>query len=127
MSHSQHFVKIFNCRKLRRKVGIAVTDLGGNAVLGYKHNFDLEGDHGKGIVARGYGTACYIARDNGSDAKPIITESVSPTPHADWVRKLKLNIQFFLTFSFQISHLNHLEVEQISYQVSIFHLGVKYI
>lgn len=67
-------------RKLRRKVGLVVQDLGGNAVLGYKQHFDLEGDSGKGIVARGYGTACYIARDNQSDK--VFHE---PCSQKDWV------------------------------------------
>lgn len=49
--------------KLRRKIGITVEELGGNAVLGYRQHFDLEGEVGKGIVARGYGTAVLITRD----------------------------------------------------------------
>eukprot|EP00947_MAST-08B_sp_MAST-8B-sp1_P005639 g5639.t1 len=44
---------------LRRQLGKKVLDLGGNAILGYQQHFDVEGD--SGIVARGIGTACYIA------------------------------------------------------------------
>lgn len=71
-----------NNRKLRRKVGITVQDLGGNAVLSYKQHFDLEGDSGKGIVARGYGTACYIVRDNQADKCSNSKETVK---QSDWV------------------------------------------
>lgn len=46
--------------KLRRKIGITVQEMGGNAVLGYRQHFDLEGEGGGGIVARGYGTACFF-------------------------------------------------------------------
>ena len=41
--------------KLRRKLAKETALLGGNAVLGYREEFDLEGEYG--IVARGYGTA----------------------------------------------------------------------
>ncbi|CAL1527603.1 unnamed protein product, partial [Lymnaea stagnalis] len=40
---------------LQRKLGVKVMELGGNAVLGYFQNFDLEGE--SGIVVRGIGTA----------------------------------------------------------------------
>ena len=45
---------------LRRKLGRKILDLGGNAILGYRQHFDLEG--GTGIVARGYGTAVRLKR-----------------------------------------------------------------
>jgi hypothetical protein len=45
---------------LRRKLGRKILDVGGNAVLGYRQHFDLEG--GTGIVARGYGTAVRLKR-----------------------------------------------------------------
>eukprot|EP01132_Coremiostelium_polycephalum_P003724 gene3724-4638_t len=51
--------------KLRRQMGKKVFDMGGNAVLGYKQCFDLEGD--SGIVARGYGTAVTLRKVNESD------------------------------------------------------------
>lgn len=45
---------------LRRKLGRKILDLGGNAILGYRQHFDLEG--GTGIVARGYGTAVRLKK-----------------------------------------------------------------
>lgn len=36
------------------------SDLGANAVIGYKQNFDLEGD--VGVVARGIGTAVTLIK-----------------------------------------------------------------
>ncbi len=44
--------------KIRRNVGRKCIDLGGNAVLGYRQTFDLEGE--TGLIARAYGTACRI-------------------------------------------------------------------
>ncbi|KAK7500427.1 hypothetical protein BaRGS_00008334 [Batillaria attramentaria] len=45
---------------LQRKVGVKVLEMGGNAVLGYTQNFDLEGE--SGIVVRAIGTAVTIGR-----------------------------------------------------------------
>nr|XP_022914796.1 C2 domain-containing protein 5 isoform X1 [Onthophagus taurus]XP_022914797.1 C2 domain-containing protein 5 isoform X1 [Onthophagus taurus] len=46
--------------ELQRKIGLKALDLGGNAVIGYRQSFDLEGD--SGIVARGIGTAVTLIR-----------------------------------------------------------------
>ena len=43
---------------VRRQLGKKVRTLGGNAVLGHRQHFDIEGD--SGIVARAYGTACRV-------------------------------------------------------------------
>lgn len=45
---------------VRRKMCKTVLDKGGNAVLGYHQNFDMEGD--SGIVARTYGTCVRLER-----------------------------------------------------------------
>jgi hypothetical protein len=63
--------------KLCRKIGITVEELGGNAVLGYRQHFDLEGEVGKGIVARGYGTAVFLTRDL-SEKASYQGDSVTP-------------------------------------------------
>jgi hypothetical protein len=55
-------VVVDTLRKLRRQLGRKVLELGGNSVLGYHQDFDLEGESGQGIVARGYGTACLLRR-----------------------------------------------------------------
>ena len=44
---------------VRRFVGKKALDMGANAVIGYQHHFDIEGD--SGIVSRGYGTAVVIS------------------------------------------------------------------
>ncbi|OQS06331.1 hypothetical protein THRCLA_01628, partial [Thraustotheca clavata] len=49
-------------------VGKKALELGGNAVLGYRQFFDVEGD--SGMVARACGTACYI----------VPTEKILPPP-----------------------------------------------
>ncbi|EFA77124.1 C2 calcium-dependent membrane targeting domain-containing protein [Heterostelium album PN500] len=59
--------------KLRRQLGKKVLEMGGNAVLGYKQHFDLEGD--SGIVARGYGTAVTLRKITESD---ILSPTLSP-------------------------------------------------
>ena len=46
-------------------VGKKALELGGNAVIAYQQQFDIEGD--SGIVARGYGTACWIESPNADD------------------------------------------------------------
>ncbi|KAK6636916.1 C2 domain-containing protein 5 [Polyplax serrata] len=46
--------------EIQRKIGLKALDLGGNAVIGYCQNFDLEGE--SGIVARGIGTAVTLTR-----------------------------------------------------------------
>lgn len=46
--------------KLRRQLGRKVLELGGNAVLSYHQQFDLEGE--SGIVVRGYGTSCSLRK-----------------------------------------------------------------
>ena len=60
---------------VRRRMCKTVLEKGGNAVLGYHQNFDVEGD--SGIVARTYGTCVKIER------KQIKLQSYSrnPTPH----------------------------------------------
>ncbi|GKY92086.1 hypothetical protein MPSEU_000180000 [Mayamaea pseudoterrestris] len=45
---------------VRRRMCKTVLEMGGNAVLGYHQNFDVEGD--SGIVARTYGTCVYLER-----------------------------------------------------------------
>lgn len=45
---------------VRRRMCKTVLDMGGNAVLGYKQTFDVEGD--SGIVARSYGTCVCLER-----------------------------------------------------------------
>jgi hypothetical protein len=45
---------------VRRRMSKKVLEMGGNAVLGYHQNFDVEGD--SGIVARTYGTCVLLGR-----------------------------------------------------------------
>lgn len=46
--------------KIQRKIGVKALNLGGNAVIGYKLSYDLEGE--SGIVARGIGTAVTLVK-----------------------------------------------------------------
>ncbi|XP_024947797.1 uncharacterized protein LOC107274679 isoform X2 [Cephus cinctus] len=46
--------------EVQRKIGLKALDLGGNAVIGYLQNFDLEGE--SGIVVRGIGTAVTLVK-----------------------------------------------------------------
>lgn len=49
---------------VRRRMCKTVLEMGGNAVLGYHQNFDVEGD--SGIVARTYGTCVLLERKRNS-------------------------------------------------------------
>ncbi|XP_071520255.1 C2 domain-containing protein 5 isoform X1 [Panulirus ornatus] len=46
--------------ELQRRIGLKVLELGGNAVIGYRQYFDLEGE--TGIVVRGLGSAVTLVR-----------------------------------------------------------------
>lgn len=46
--------------ELQRRIGLKVLELGGNAVIGYRQCFDLEGE--SGIVVRGLGSAVTLVR-----------------------------------------------------------------
>ncbi|XP_037787625.1 C2 domain-containing protein 5-like [Penaeus monodon] len=46
--------------ELQRRIGLKVLELGGNAVIGYRQCFDLEGE--TGIVVRGLGSAVTLVR-----------------------------------------------------------------
>ena len=46
--------------KVRHELAKKTLEVGGNAILGYTVNFDVEG--ASGIVARAYGTACKILK-----------------------------------------------------------------
>lgn len=46
--------------ELQRKIGVKALNIGGNAVIGYRQCFDLEGE--SGIVARGIGTAVTLVK-----------------------------------------------------------------
>ncbi|CAB0035264.1 unnamed protein product [Trichogramma brassicae] len=52
------FMKLSN--EVQRRMGVKAIDLGGNAVIGYLQNFDLEGE--SGIVARGIGTVVTLVK-----------------------------------------------------------------
>lgn len=54
--------------------------MGGNAVIGYRHSFDMEG--GTGIVVRGVGTAVTLEKLEGYHVG-ILSPS-SPTPIQLW-------------------------------------------
>ncbi|GFS24684.1 C2 domain-containing protein 5 [Elysia marginata] len=62
---------------IQRKLGVKVLEMGGNAVLGYFQNFDLEGE--SGIVVRAVGTAVSLVRLQIGQASPaVLSASVSP-------------------------------------------------
>ncbi|CAM9214727.1 unnamed protein product, partial [Discosporangium mesarthrocarpum] len=60
---------------VRRQLGKKVLDMGCNAVLGYQQDFDIEGD--SGIVARAYGTACVVLRQEPLAAPAVVTRQLS--------------------------------------------------
>ncbi|BFZ15978.1 hypothetical protein BsWGS_19017 [Bradybaena similaris] len=66
---------------LQRKLGVKVMEMGGNAVLGYFQNFDLEGE--SGIVVRAIGTAVTITRLQLGQLSPAVASSSSMSPVRD--------------------------------------------
>ncbi|KAK3887377.1 hypothetical protein Pmani_012068 [Petrolisthes manimaculis] len=62
--------------ELQRRIGLKVLELGGNAVIGYRQYFDLEGE--TGIVVRGLGSAVTLVRLHFESTLPPSTHSPSP-------------------------------------------------
>jgi hypothetical protein len=65
---------------VRRRLAKTVLDMGGNAVLGYHQNFDVEGD--SGIVARTYGTCVLLERTGalGASSRSLGGPASAATP-----------------------------------------------
>ena len=63
--------------ELRRKIGLKALELGGNAVIGYRQNFDLEGE--SGIVVRGIGTVVTLSRIQLGDISQVTAGASSPS------------------------------------------------
>lgn len=61
--------------ELKRKIGLKALELGGNAVIGYKQTFDLEGE--SGVVVRGIGTAVTLSRLQPGDMNSLTPGSPS--------------------------------------------------
>ncbi|CAH1153263.1 unnamed protein product [Phaedon cochleariae] len=59
--------------ELQRKIGVKTLDLGGNAVIGYKQSYDLEGE--SGIVGRGIGTAVTLVKSV-NVCSPTVNEEI---------------------------------------------------
>ncbi|XP_076063001.1 C2 domain-containing protein 5 [Oratosquilla oratoria] len=55
--------------ELQRRIGLKVLELGGNAVIGYRQCFDLEGE--SGIVVRGMGSAVTLMRLHQDAPSPL--------------------------------------------------------
>lgn len=62
---------------VRREVGKKVRDSGGNAVLGYHTQFDMEGS--SGLVARAYGTSCRLLKVSNSSVLSVQSEGLQRT------------------------------------------------
>eukprot|EP01138_Halocafeteria_seosinensis_P011276 gb/GECG01011518.1/.p1 GENE.gb/GECG01011518.1/~~gb/GECG01011518.1/.p1 ORF type:complete len:1646 (+),score=234.79 gb/GECG01011518.1/:1-4938(+) len=62
---------------LRSRIAKKVTDIGGNAVVGYRQCFDFEGD--SGIVSRAYGTAAYIVHTNEIEKPAVVKQTEAET------------------------------------------------
>jgi hypothetical protein len=55
--------------ELQRKIGLKVIALGGNAVVGYREDFDFEGE--SGMIVRGIGTAVLLQVSHHSIERPM--------------------------------------------------------
>jgi C2 domain len=70
---------------VRRRMSKKVLEMGGNAVLGYHQNFDVEGD--SGIVARTYGTCVLLGRHRLSPSSGANLRKVSDVTPTDSERE----------------------------------------
>lgn len=66
--------------ELQRKIGVKTLEVGGNAVIGYRQRFDLEGE--SGIVVRGIGTCVRLVTGPSLVQLPLLDDS-SPHHHGD--------------------------------------------
>lgn len=66
------FVSLYG--EIQRKMGVKVLEMGGNAVVGYRQDFDLEGE--TGMVARGIGTVVSLV-DASAAGLEITTSTIS--------------------------------------------------
>ncbi|XP_013077805.1 C2 domain-containing protein 5-like isoform X4 [Biomphalaria glabrata] len=82
---------------LQRKLGVKVMEMGGNAVLGYFQNFDLEGE--SGVVVRGIGTAVALIRLHVGQLSPAVplSSSVSPIKDSSFPEEFTLSSSNTLT------------------------------
>ncbi|XP_057300956.1 C2 domain-containing protein 5-like isoform X2 [Hydractinia symbiolongicarpus] len=72
--------------EVKRKIGLQVLELGGNAVIGYQQNFDLEGE--TGIVIRAIGTSVTIVQENDlNPLHPPVAMQPSPDIHHEHGRQ----------------------------------------
>ncbi|XP_033213483.1 uncharacterized protein LOC117170664 [Belonocnema kinseyi] len=74
--------------EVQRKIGLKALDLGGNAVIGYLQNFDLEGE--SGIVARGIGTAITLVKIH--DFSNVLSEGPTVEELVTYCSKPKKNV-----------------------------------
>mmetsp|Transcript_20579 Transcript_20579/g.31165 ORF Transcript_20579/g.31165 Transcript_20579/m.31165 type:complete len:1455 (-) Transcript_20579:42-4406(-) len=66
---------------VRRRMSKKVLEMGGNAVLGYQQNFDVEGD--SGLVARTYGTCVLLERKRKILGNPVFPRSMAEVTPTD--------------------------------------------
>ncbi|CAL4084216.1 unnamed protein product, partial [Meganyctiphanes norvegica] len=78
--------------ELQRRIGLKVLELGGNAVIGYRQCFDLEGE--SGIVVRGLGSAVTLIRlIHDSTTGAVTMHSPSPLRDIQGQRDLDLLVE----------------------------------
>eukprot|EP00045_Choanoeca_perplexa_P013967 m.161060 g.161060 ORF g.161060 m.161060 type:complete len:1008 (+) comp16517_c0_seq2:108-3131(+) len=67
--------------QLQRQLGVKARERGGNAVLGYRQSFDLEGE--TGLVARGLGTIVHLQyQDPAKLASSLLLRDSPPLPRS---------------------------------------------
>ncbi|KAL3842209.1 hypothetical protein ACJMK2_020248 [Sinanodonta woodiana] len=64
--------------ELQRKIGLKVLEMGGNSVIGYSQNFDLEGE--SGIVVRGIGTSVTLCKILQAPSSPVGVSPLKDSP-----------------------------------------------
>ncbi|KAK3597627.1 hypothetical protein CHS0354_030177 [Potamilus streckersoni] len=64
--------------ELQRKIGLKILEMGGNSVIGYIQNFDLEGE--SGIVVRGIGTSVTLCKIHQAPSSPVGVSPLKDSP-----------------------------------------------
>ncbi|KAG7189108.1 hypothetical protein KM043_008683 [Ampulex compressa] len=101
--------------EVQRKIGLKALDLGGNAVIGYLQNFDLEGE--SGIVARGIGTAVTLVKLHDIFNFPSDNINVEEATLA-FLSRSKPTERLLLPFSYPASSLIHAQSMHRSHSCS---------
>lgn len=95
---------------VRRRMCKTVLEMGGNAVLGFQLNFDVEGD--SGIVARTYGTCVLLEREVDSDRPSSF--SIDTSERADPTLDSRFSSRYFVSDAVAAAVANNVRHREVA-------------